>query len=304
MEDRKEDRKEAFQLERERRRRAFVFWFALSLLLHAILFVIPQKWMASPPRKQSPPIEVRRIQIPKEARQIVEAPDDQKSPEPPKDARYLSKHDRQVEKETKAPLTGKPENRKFAPPQPQTRVPQPKEPSQTPSPSAKKPLPSLADLTLPSLNKPTPAKERTPSTTDDYLPEVETGKETLLNSREFVFYSYYERIKSRLRMFWTPSLRNEVNRLYAKGVALESGDYMTAVHVTLDRNGEILDVDLLQSSGYRELDHVAIDAFKKAAPFPNPPRGMIDADGRVRLRWNFILQHNKGWGLEVFLSRQ
>ena len=33
-----------------------------------------------------------------------------------------------------------------------------------------------------------------------------------------------------------------------------------------------------------------MEAFQQAGPFPNPPKGMLDADGFVRIRWDFILK--------------
>ena len=35
-------------------------------------------------------------------------------------------------------------------------------------------------------------------------------------------------------------------------------------------------------------------AFQAAAPFPNPPKGMLDDDGFVRIRWDFVLTTDNG----------
>ena len=37
-------------------------------------------------------------------------------------------------------------------------------------------------------------------------------------------------------------------------------------------------------------DQYSVDAFQKAGPFPNPPKGIVEDDGFVRIRWDFILK--------------
>ena len=34
----------------------------------------------------------------------------------------------------------------------------------------------------------------------------------------------------------------------------------------------------------------AIEAFKEAAPFPNPPAGIVESDGTIKIRWDFVLE--------------
>jgi protein TonB len=69
---------------------------------------------------------------------------------------------------------------------------------------------------------------------------------------------------------------------------------VTKVLVLLDSKGNINRVQKLVGSGFNDLDDAAIEAFQKAAPYPNPPKGIVDADGFVRVRWDFILQTSSG----------
>jgi protein TonB len=43
-------------------------------------------------------------------------------------------------------------------------------------------------------------------------------------------------------------------------------------------------------SGLTDLDDAAVEAFRAAAPFPNPPNGIVEGDGLIRIRWDFILE--------------
>jgi TonB family protein len=58
-----------------------------------------------------------------------------------------------------------------------------------------------------------------------------------------------------------------------------------------------------QSSGVDFLDHVAVEAFKKAEPFPNPPGGIADEDGSIRFNFQFVLTMRPRNPLNVFQFR-
>jgi len=48
-------------------------------------------------------------------------------------------------------------------------------------------------------------------------------------------------------------------------------------------------VKVEQTSGVDFLDHVAVEAFRKAEPFPNPPAGIADEDGNIRFNFQFVV---------------
>jgi protein TonB len=157
-------------------------------------------------------------------------------------------------------------------------------------------LPKLSDLRPQFSLTPTATPEDVPnpghpSQTDDYLKDVNVGAQTLLSTKEFVFYSYYQRIKDQLRQNWEPTVREKVKILYRKGRTIASShDRVTQVMITLDPRGVLERVDVLNESGVKDLDDAAIEAFRKSAPFPNPPKGIVDPDGHIHIRWDFILE--------------
>jgi len=124
--------------------------------------------------------------------------------------------------------------------------------------------------------------------TDDKL-NVDRGERTLLSTREYKFFGYYQRIKDLLRQYWKPNIEHQMARLWGKGKVLKEDEIVTRVLVLLDENGNITKISKLASSGYIELDEAAVTAFQTAAPFPNPPKAMLDEDGFVRINWDFIL---------------
>lgn len=130
--------------------------------------------------------------------------------------------------------------------------------------------------------------------TDDRLKGVDSGEGTMLSTREFRFYSYYHRIKELLRQYWKPNVERQIARIWNKGKNINADELTTKVAVLLDEHGKIQKISKVQSSGFTEIDEAAIDAFQRAAPFPNPPKGIVDADGFVRINWDFILQTESG----------
>ncbi len=264
-----------------------IIFIVLSVLLHIAFFGAP--W-PSFKLKTKAPLVVERIILDKEdKKQVVDATEPPQDQTPPKDSEYLSKYNQSVEEETKAAKIGKTKN----------SIPA------TPAPVKK--LMTLSDLGLKPkiLEKPRKPSAISPSsTTDDYLPNTQEGTQTALNTREFQFYSYFERIKDRLRMYWEPELQGRVDRIYAKGKNLGEQDLITKLNITLSKQGELSKIQIVRNSGIEDVDEAALKAFEKAAPFPNPPSGMIEKDGTVHLTWSFVVETRGMSNIFVFLSRR
>lgn len=130
-----------------------------------------------------------------------------------------------------------------------------------------------------------------PSATDDRLKDVRTGMQTVLSTREFLYYSYYNRIRTKLTQYWQPKIREKMERIMKQGRTIAStGDKITRIVIVLDDQGILRKVQVLSASGVSDLDDAAVEAFRQAAPFPNPPKGMVDADGTIKIRWDFVLE--------------
>ncbi len=129
------------------------------------------------------------------------------------------------------------------------------------------------------------------SQTLDYIKDIDPGLETMLSTKEFVFFSFYSRVRGQLQQHWNTIVRNRLTEMYKQGRTIASSDdKITKLLVTLDKQGQLVKVQIIGDSGVRDLDEAAVDAFRKAAPFPNPPTGMVDDDGTIKLRWDFILE--------------
>lgn len=129
------------------------------------------------------------------------------------------------------------------------------------------------------------------SKSDDHLKDVPTGMQTMLSTREFVYYSYYNRIKDKLRQYWEPKIKEKFEKTMRQGRQIASeGDKITKVVIILNEKGTLIGVQILSASGVVDLDDAAVEAFRAAAPFPNPPKGIVEEDGTIKIRWDFVLE--------------
>jgi TonB family protein len=123
---------------------------------------------------------------------------------------------------------------------------------------------------------------------NDHIRDVPKGEETLLNSREFRFATFFNRVKRGVSNHWNPGevyLRHDpYGNIY--GVK----DRYTVLNVELDGEGMLKDVNVAQSSGVGFLDDEAISAFHGASPFPNPPEGLVESDGNIRFQFGFYFE--------------
>ncbi|MBS1963403.1 MAG: TonB family protein [Bdellovibrionales bacterium] len=125
----------------------------------------------------------------------------------------------------------------------------------------------------------------------EYVKGFKEGEKTMLNTREFVFYGYFQRIREKLDRAWEKSLREQLMKYYYRGRQLASEtDYVSQLLVSLDKDGHVTKVQIIGSAGTTDLDEAATKAFNDAGPFPNPPSGLVDTGGQVLVRWDFVLK--------------
>lgn len=124
----------------------------------------------------------------------------------------------------------------------------------------------------------------------DYVDGIKQSDRTALNTREYLYFGYHQRIRQRLETQWTRLLREVLLKFYRGGRQLANDtEYTTRLMVILNDRGEITKIKVLGMSGTQELDDVAVEAFNKAGPFPNPPKGLVK-NGIVEVPWEMKLR--------------
>ncbi len=292
----------------------------LSLLLHVLLMALAlplwpliMRSLDLPPAR---PVSLVLVQpeelppeppVPPDARgQIVDVPPPLEE-QVPEDADYLAEHNRVVEKETRS------ERYKL---NPEVLAPQYSKESklqfedlldlQVTDPSTGARVGNdrfdphrdgiMAAMQSPfaltnreGLQKPVPASHMDQSLTgapnNDLLDE-ERGQAVNLNTNEFLFADYINRIRRLVGFYWQQNIDN-----LPRSTRLAKSRYETVVDVVLTSEGALAAIDISGESGSPPIDHCVVEAFEMAGPYPHPPEQMIGDDGQVNLpNFGFVVQ--------------
>lgn len=228
---------------------------------------------------------------------IVQTKEGQKTKEAPEDA-FLGKQNQRVDRQT----VNRQQITQAAQGTPSKAAPVPREEKQAAQPVRGKG--ALSHLGLPILPQVKPGQEAgkeqpnpprwhkyTGTLAQDYVKGIQEGDTTALNTKEYVFWGYFQRIRERLDIAWNRRLRTQLSKLWKKGRSLAADmNHTTRLLVTLDDHGKIVRVQVLEDSGTFDLDQAAVRAFNDAGPFPNPPKGIADSNGQIQIRWDFVLK--------------
>lgn len=120
---------------------------------------------------------------------------------------------------------------------------------------------------------------------NDDLKDVEKGEGTYLNTREWKYAAFFNRVKQAVSARWDPMgrLRSKDPRAQQQ---LGMRDRITVLGVSLRPDGTIADIYVSESSGIELLDQESIQAFERAAPFSNPPEALVQ-NGLIRFAFSF-----------------
>lgn len=292
--------------------------FAISIYLHALFFALVLVWTASrpaPTERKMTWIEVDPL--PKTAdhgrtRSQIVRTQPGKVVEKAKDDAFLGEKTQVVEREMVAKdsvleeMKNRASKRSEAKPRAEMKpLARPQSPTEAMSPSNE--LRATGALAKFGVAIPVPGKKPQDPTEaaareeegamsaqasgGEWVKGFKEGERSMLNTREFVFYGYFQRIRKSLDLAWESSLRDKLTKYFYRGRQLASEtDYVTQLMVTLDHDGQIVKVQIVGASGTRDLDDAAIRAFNAAGPFPNPPKGLANAQGQIQIRWDFVLR--------------
>lgn len=115
----------------------------------------------------------------------------------------------------------------------------------------------------------------------DRLAGVAEGDETLLNTRAFRYADFYRRVGEAIRSEWDPNRAWDALDPHDRAFGRQAR--RVVVDIVLDRGGRLVEATVAGSSGLAFFDREALRAIEAAAPFPNPPSGLVGGDGRILL---------------------
>ena len=131
---------------------------------------------------------------------------------------------------------------------------------------------------------------------------MEEGNGTFLNTREWQYAGFFNRIMSEVRPNWVRELTSAVDARDPTRQAFMYKDRETVITVKLDGKGQVSDIRVVQSSGVPFLDDAVVKAWKQSQPFVNVPRGLMNDRGEVAFSAGFIALGVNGSPVQLFLG--
>jgi TonB family protein len=134
--------------------------------------------------------------------------------------------------------------------------------------------------------------------TQDHLPDVDDGANTALNAKGWKFASFFNRIKRQVAQHWRPAEQYE--KRDPTGHIYGSGQWVTMLHILLKPDGSLSGVTVAKPSGLEFLDDEAVEAIKRASPYPNPPTQLVGQDGMIGFKFGFFFDVDGGPRMKVY----
>ena len=113
-------------------------------------------------------------------------------------------------------------------------------------------------------------------------PDVAEGEETWLNTRRFRYAEFYARVAAAIRREWDPN--RAWNARDPNDTLLGRRTRNARFDLRIEPDGRLREALLVESSGLAFLDRECLRAIQAAAPFPNPPAGLVEEGGAIVLR--------------------
>jgi TonB family protein len=116
---------------------------------------------------------------------------------------------------------------------------------------------------------------------------LEEGAETRLHTRRFAPAAYWTDVRARIQDDWH---RRALSLLQQYDPHEDTYFYKprtVRIAITLDANGAVTDVHVLESSRLEFYDAIALAVVKEKQPYPPPPPAAIRSDGSARINMAF-----------------
>jgi protein TonB len=290
----------------QRQNRIITGFVLLSLLLHLLLLLVPKDRLF-PVEMAPPPVYVevrppqaldRELDLP--IREELEKPREQP-------AERLAEKDQVVEQET-APEGQDTEDREpvVQAPQPVPR-PQPPTPPR-PEPSPEKPKADESDQTLAETlegwkQKKTEPPQKLPDLEtltqispqamaqiesdwrQKYRKDIERGDTVWMDTQQDLLISFMRRFRNNIYGVWN----------YPESARRQNQQGSCLLRITVDRDGNVTDVKLMESSGYRVLDDEAMRAVRQGATYGPLPRAYPNDYLHIMALFNYQMGGSSGY---------
>jgi protein TonB len=290
----------------QRQNRIITGFVLLSLLLHLLLLLVPKDRLF--PVEMAPPPVYVEVRPPQALDRELDLPIREELEKPrEKPAERLAEKDQVVEKET-APEGQDTEDREpvVQAPQPVPRPQPPTPPRPEPSPEKPKadesdqtlaetlegwkqkktePPPKLPDLQTLTQISPQAMAQIERDWRQKYRKDIERGDTVWMDTQQDLLISFMRRFRNNIYGVWN----------YPESARRQNQQGSCLLRITVDRDGNVTDVKLMESSGYRVLDDEAMRAVRQGATYGPLPRAYPNEYLHIMALFNYQMGGSSGY---------
>ena len=128
--------------------------------------------------------------------------------------------------------------------------------------------------------------ERWKSAIENYVSSVKPGNQTALNTAAVPFASYLNGMHNRIHPLFADSFLGALDAL-PRDNPLNDQKLITRLEIVITRDGHLVKMGIVKTSGVTAFDIAALDSVQRASPFGPAPTAIISPDGNVYLHWEF-----------------
>jgi len=133
--------------------------------------------------------------------------------------------------------------------------------------------------------------ERWRSAIENYVSSVKPGNQTSLNTARSPFATYLNGMHNRIHPIFAESFLGSLDGL-GKDNPMNNPRIYTRLEIVVTKNGHIVKMGVVKTSGITAFDVAALDSVQRASPFGPAPSAIVSPDGRVYLHWEFHREEN------------
>jgi TonB family protein len=128
--------------------------------------------------------------------------------------------------------------------------------------------------------------ERWRSAIENYVSSVKPGNQTALNTAAVPFATYLNGMHNRIHPIFADSFLSSLSSLPREN-PLNDPKLITRLELVVTRDGHLVKMGIVKTSGVTAFDIAALDSVQRASPFGPAPTAIISPDGNVYLHWEF-----------------
>ncbi len=128
--------------------------------------------------------------------------------------------------------------------------------------------------------------ERWRSAIENYVSSVKPGNQTAIGTAATAYATYLNAMHVRIHPIFADWFLASLDGLPASHV-MSDQHLFTSVEIVLARDGHIVKMGVVKTSGVTAFDIAALDSVQRAAPFAQAPAGILSSDGNVYIHWEF-----------------